>query len=320
MGMPVPAGILPVGPLAPYVTPGILTQAPTGIAWDTIPPYKGTTEAQRLAAQANICQTATQLADGICKQPLRATTDDLVLYGPGTRVGARGGGPAELILTRWPVLEIVSVQVARNCPPYVWRTVPPELCWIKNPVSGLYGSVAPTAAAEGGQAILVSSQYVNLAYGPNGLAIQVTYINGWPHSGLTADAESGATQIQVDDCTGWAITAAVGGATGATGTVYDAGNQEVVQCTAATAAAGPGTLTLGAPLQSQHAAGTMVSTLPQSVVWAATLLSAAQALTRGATSTTVLQAPGSKSSGGGDRAMSLTRQAKAILQPFTRII
>jgi hypothetical protein len=64
----------------------------------------------------------------------------------------------------------------------------------------------------------------------------------------------------------------------------------------------------------------MVSTLPQSVVWAAILFCCSQALTRGATSTTVLQAPGGKSSGGGERAQTLREQACKILEPFARII
>src|ERR1700733_12555045 len=106
----------------------------------------------------------------------------------------------------------------------------------------MYGSVAPVAAAEGGQSTLVGSQYVNMKYGRNGLAIQVQYVNGWPHCGITADAAEGAQAVQVDDCTGWAVTNPLTGLTGATGTVYDAGNQEVVQVTAVSAAAGPGTL------------------------------------------------------------------------------
>ena len=233
-----------------------------------------------------------------------------------------GCGPATLIMTRWPVLEVVSVQVAPNRMPYVWTTVPSGqgLYMPANPPVGLYGSVAPTAAAEGGQGILVSSEYVNWTYGRNGLAIQVQYINGWPHCGLTSAVMASESELQVDDCTGWAITSPLTGTTGATGTVYDAGSQEVIQVTAASVTQGPGTLTLASPLQNGHAAGVMVSTLPQSVVWAAILLSAAQALTRGATSTTVLQAPGGKSSGGSDRATSLAKQARDILAPFARII
>ena len=246
-----------------------------------------------------------------------------MLYGPGVRVGAPQNAslqPARLILKRWPVLEIVSIQVAQNTFPVVWSTVPSGNYAVENPPSGLFGSIAPTAAAEGGQAILVSSQYVNWAFGRDGYAIEVSYVNGWPHTSLTADVASGASTIAVDDCTGWAITSPVTGYTGATGTVYDAGQQEVIQCTASSVTSGPGTLSLASPLQSSHSAGTMVSTLPQSVVWAAILFCTSQALTRGATSTTVLQAPGGKSDGGSTRAMSLREQACAILKPYARII
>jgi hypothetical protein len=318
---------LPVGPLSPYITPSLLTQASTGISWGSIPAGKDVSEGQRIAEQANICARATALVDEAVSQPLRATIDTLVLYGPGVRVGAPQNGclePARLILKRWPVLEVISVQVAQNTFPVVWSTVPPGNYAPANPVSGLYGSIAPTAAAEGGQAILVSSQYVNWAFGRNGYAIEVAYVNGWPHTSLTASATPAtppaAQTISVDDCTGWAITAAVGGTTGATGTVYDAGSQEVIQVTAASATQGPGTLTLAAPLQNTHAAGTMISTLPQSVVWAAILFCCSQALTRGATSTTILQAPGGKSDGGSMRATTLAKQACDILAPYKRVI
>ena len=125
----------------------------------------------------------------------------------------------------------------------------------------------------------------------------------------------------MDDCTGWAITSPVTGYVGATGTVYDAGSQEVIQCASSSVTSGPGTLTLASPLQSAHAAGTMVSTpAPVSVVWAAILFCCSQALTRGATSTTVLQAPGGKSDGGSVRAQTLAKQACDILAPYKRVI
>ncbi len=315
---------LPTGPLSSYVTPELLTQAPTGIQWSTIPPGKDVSEGQRIAEQANICARATALVDEACAQPLRATVDPLILYGPGVRVSAPqtcSTQPAVLILKRWPVLEVVSVQVTPNTlPAGQTTTVPAGSFAVQNPAQGLYGSIAPTAAAEGGQGILVSSQYINWAYGRNGYAIEVSYVNGWPHTSLTANVAPGATSIAVDDCTGWAITSPVTGYTGATGTVYDAGSQEVIQCATASVTSGPGTLTLASPLQSSHAAGTMVSSLPQSVVWAAILFCASQALTRGATSTAVLQAPGGKSDGGSMRAQTLAKQACDILKPYARII
>ena len=101
--------------------------------------------------------------------------------------------------------------------------------------------------------------------------------------------------IAVDDCTGWVITPAFPGmASGATGTVYDAGGQEVIQVTAASATAGPGTLTLASPLAYEHAAGVMVSTLPQSVEWAAMLFAVAVALERGATAMKLPEVPGGR--------------------------
>ena len=69
--------------------------------------------------------------------------------------------------------------------------------------------------------------------------------------------------LPVDDCTGWAITSEFG-VTGAAGTVYDTGQQETMQVTAASATSGPGTLTLASALTFGHGNGTMVTTLPQS--------------------------------------------------------
>jgi len=262
------------------------------------------------------------MVDDAAHQPLRATTDSVVLYGPGVRVWAPQGcstEPATLILKRWPVLQVNSIQVARNTFPVVWSAVPSGNWSIANPVSGLYGSAAPTAAAEGGQGVLVNSQYVNWWYGPRGYAIQVSYLNGWPHCGLTAAVTSGASTITVDDCTAWAITSPLTGYVGATGTIYDAGQQEVIQVTSASATAGPGTLSLASPLQSSHAAGTIVSTLPPNVGWAAIMFCVSQALTRGATSTTVHQIPGGPG-GPAPSPADWMKCAKAMLGDYGRII
>ncbi len=111
---------------------------------------------------------ATALVDKICRQPLRATIDTLPLYGPGTRVGVPRGcdsQPVTLIMTRWPVLEVLSVQYSRNTLPYVWNTVPAGLAVPAYPATGLYGSSAPAAAGEGGQAVRLAAGYVDWRYG-----------------------------------------------------------------------------------------------------------------------------------------------------------
>jgi hypothetical protein len=323
---------LPVGPLTPYVTPAALKQAPTGVDFSDIPAggiRRGVTQEQKTAELANICARATALVDKCCKQPLRATIDPLPLYGPGApRVyvpRGRGDQPATLIMTRWPVLEVVSVQYSKNCLPYNWSTVPAGLAVPAHPPAGLYGSSAPAAAGEGGQAIKLAAGYIDWRYGPEGYAILTEYVNGWPHCGLTAAADEDATELQVDDCTGWVITPVFpGAATGATGTVYDAGGQEVIQVTAASAASGPGTLTLAAPLANAHDAGVMVSTLPQSVEWAAMLFAIATALERGATAMKLPEVPGGRiaqSAGQDPSSGNPAKWAKDILcGTFDRII
>lgn len=289
---------------------------------------------QKRAEQSNICARATGMMDEAAAQPLRATVDTLILYGPGVRVGVpASGAPVELVLKRWPVLEVVGIQVALNRLPWIFTSVPAQDWQIKYPVSGLYGSSAPTAAAEGGQTVLLSPCWLNggglntgTRWGPSRghdqYAIQVQHVNGWPHTALTAAAAAGASTLEVDDCTGWIITAPyAGGPTGATGTVYDAASQEVIQVISATATEGPGTLTLAAPLTFAHAPGVMVSTMPPNLGWAAIMFCISQALARGATSTTVHQIPGGPGGGGSAPGPKEWAEcAKASMSSYARII
>lgn len=310
----------PTGPLSPYVTPEMLTSAPTGISWSTIPPGSGVTPAMRFAEQANLCARATAEADEYCNQLLRATLDTEILRGPGYRLTVRGSGVARLMLSRWPITGIVSVQVAADAVfPRQWTTVPSGFYEPEVPTIGIYGSSAPAGDAQGGQAIILAPGYVSWALGRGGFITQTQYYNGWPHCGLTANASVGDRAITVDDCTAWGITTPFSGVTGAVGTFFDTGQQEISKITGTSAVTGPGTLTLAAPLQFAHAAGTLFSTLPQSVMWGVILLATSLALTRGATSTTVQTIPGG-SGGGGGKSADLIKQAQAILTPFKRII
>lgn len=315
---------LPVGPLTPYVTPEILTQAPTGISWSTIPPGRDVTYEMRLAEQANICQRATAQVDAYCNQVLRASIDNEQYSGPNFRMTIQNGtGNTRMILQRWPILQVISVQVAANAVfPRQWTSLSSNMWDIEWPPLGIYGTNAPSSAGEGGQSIVLAPGTTSWYLGRNGYLIKVSYINGWPHTGLTAAAVAGATSISVDDCTGWAITSEATGVTGATGTVYDSGAQEVVQVTAASATSGPGTLTLASPLTFNHDTGVMVSTLPQSIIWATILFCTSIALTRGATSTTVQTIPGGGgSSGTGAKEPSdVAGEAELLLNPFRRTI
>jgi hypothetical protein len=293
------------------------------------------TPAENMAEMWRMCGRATARCDSYTNQTLRATVDTEFLHGPDYRVtvGPASGGSlptpfwggsapqnARIILSRWPVLSVTGVQVCPNGQwPRVWTAVPSGYYEPEVPVIGVYGSVAPGGSAEGGQAILVGGGFINWSGKRNGWAIQVTYLNGWPHCSLTAAVTAGATSLPVNDTTAWAITNYAGTYTGATGRTADEGWQEAIHATESSVTAGPGNLTLSSPLVYNHAAGTIVTTLPASVEQACIYFAAAEALTRGATSTTIHSVGGaSQSSGGGAR--ELIEEGELLIHAFRRTI
>jgi hypothetical protein len=312
------------GPVSPYVTPQMLISAPLGISWNTIPPGSGVTPAQKLAEQANICGRATSEADGYLNQIIRATTDTEIYHGPGDyRVNLQQyTGNVRIVLQRWPIIAINSVKVSANAVfPRQWVTLPTGFYEPEYPPSGIFGTTQPTGSGDGGQSIIIAPGYVNWSLGRWGFVIQVQYVNGWPHAGLTQSCVAGATSLAVDDCTAWTIPQAETGSIGATATIYDGGQQEVVQVTAASATSGPGTLTLMSGTQFAHdsTTGIIISTIPRDIQWAVMLLAAAEALARGATSTTVQEISGraQSSSARGD---TLRMEAHKILNTFRRVV
>lgn len=292
------------------------------------------TPAQNQAEWSNICARATAQVDEYINQVLRATVDQELHHGPDFRVttGPGAGGMslspywgyssanARIILSRTPVLSVTSVQTCpNNLWPRVWTSVPTGMFEPEVPPIGIYGSSAPAASGYGGQAILIAPGYITWCYGRNGWAIQVTYVNGYPHCGITTAVAAGSSTVQVDDTTGWALSNYSGTATGATGTVKDSGQQEVVHVASASTTSGPGTLTLSAPLQFPHAPGTIITTMPASVEKACIWFAVAEALTRGATTTTIHDIGGHAQHTGGDIDGAITN-GELLLNAYRRVI
>lgn len=322
--MPVyaPEAVPVEGPGTPYITPEILLSAATGIQWSTIGGLgnsKPTVE-QSFSEQLNICKRASSMASGYLNQPVHATIDTEMLTGPGNfRFQLQNGNQrAWLVLSRSPVISVISGQwtPATAFPPQ-WTTIASSQFRVYQPVIGIYGTTSPSGSGDGGQVVVMAPGIVNWAFGRNAYDIQITYINGWPHGSLTSPAAAGATTISIDDCTGWGP---VSGATnGATGIIYDGGQQEVVTCIAASATSGPGTLTISRALSYMHGYGTLVSTIPGSIQQAIILYAVSQALTRGATATTVQAVPGT-SVGPGASAKQFVEAAEKILHPYRRVV
>lgn len=304
----------------PYVTPEMITNAPTGVPWSIIPFPKATTQAQ-LAEQTNICWRASSMVDAICNQPLRATLNAEAIPGPDYRMTVNAAGVARAMTSRWPVLQILGGRVSPQAAiPRSWATIPtsamtPEL----PPMTGL-SSVVEGADGAGGQAVLVAPGYVSWLAGRNGYVLELIYLNGWAHAGITANATAGATTLAVDDVTAFATASAFiyDGASTETVTVTSvAATSPVPLPTGGTAQTGPGTLTLSGPLAYAHNAGVVVSAMPQDIPWAATLLAASQVLDSGATSITIQNVQGSETTGG-KGIEELKTDAELLLAPYAR--
>lgn len=299
--------------VTPYVTPQLLLQAPTGIAWSTIPDRNSTAE-QQAAEQMNICMRATAEADRICNQVLRATADPETQAGPDYRLTVDSIGVGRLILPRWPVLSVVSARMSPSAAfPPNWQDLPSDAVRVENPPNGV-----PDNAGAGSAVVLISPYYINWFNGRRGWTVEVTYLNGWPHTSLTAESTAGATSLAVDDVTGW---------TGITGTVFDGAGTERISVVSVTplveggdTPTGPGQLNLASPTADAHAAGVLVTTMPENIQWATIMLATAQALTRGATATTTQSLPGARTSMGGGDAAGLRAAAADILGDYARVI
>jgi len=298
--------------VTPYLTPDILLNAPTGISWRTVP-APGASPQQQLAEQLRICQRVTSEIDRECNQVLRATVDIDEFDGPDFVITVNARGIARMALTRWPVLSITSAQYCgADVFPRSWTTIPVDQLSLEYSTPGIYGSGAPDDSASGPNAVLVAPGYLDWSRGRRGWRLQVTYVNGWPHTSLTAAAADATTTLAVDDCTGWA---------GITGTLYDGDATEDVHVLSASVASGPGTLTLSAATTFPHAKGVLLTSMPAVVQQAGIYLAMAQALTRGATATTVQTLPGAKQTPGdsGGTIDALRTEARHILAAFRRV-
>jgi hypothetical protein len=310
-----PAGVPIIGPSTPYVTPALLRAATTGITWSTIP-NRNATAAQQLDEQMNICVRASAMLEANANQVLRAALNVETFVGPG---GFRcqvnnSTGVARLLTSATPVTGIVS---GRSSPtaafPPQWQTIAADQFRPENPISG----VAPSAAGDGGQAILLAPGFVSWWWGRQATMVEVTFTSGWPHTSLTAEAAAGATSLTVSDITGWAA--------GAGGNVYDVGGfQEFVTVSAVTptttgASSGPGTLTVSTTA-FPHDPGVLVTTMPEGLMQAAIYLAVAQALTRGATATVVQSTSGGAAGGGPQSADQLMKLAYELTRSYGRFL
>ncbi len=271
----------------------------------------------------NILWRASNLADAISHQPLRSTVSVEQVQGPDFRMTVDDSGVGRVMLSRWPVTQILAGRVSpRAAIPRSWSPVPVTAMELEDPPITLLSPVVEGAAGAGGNAILVAPGYVSWRLGRNGYTFESSYLNGWPHAGVTESVAAGVQTVPVDDVTGMA---------GATCFFYDGAATETVTVNTAAATtpvalpaggtvqAGPGTVQLAAPLAYPHAEGTVISALPQDIAWAVILLAACQVLAEGATAVAIPDIAGALTSGGKGVA-DLKIDAEVILSTYHRVI
>jgi hypothetical protein len=277
------------------------------------------------AEVTNIAWRATSMVDTFCRQVLRSTADSEELTGPGQpRCSVdRNTGNGVLVMKRWPVTSVLAIQTSPSRSfPRVWTPVPAGLWDIRHPLISL-GDSASATAPDGGWTIDVAPGYVSWRRGRGGQRVQVCYVNGWPHTSLTAACTGDAGTLDVDDVTGWA---------GASGFAYDGASTEQMSVLSVSATtpvelpngagiveAGPGTVTLATPLTFDHAEGTVISALPANVVEATILAATIQALEGGIDAITIQAMPGEHSSSTGGGAEDLTGQYQKLLGDYRRV-
>jgi hypothetical protein len=121
------------------------------------------------------------------------------------------------------------------------------------------------------------------------------------------------------DTAGWALSNYEDTITGASGIMKDGGQQEVLTCASASTTSGPGIVYLANPTVYPHETGTVFTTLPAAVEQACILFAAAQALVRGATSTTIHSIGGHAQGDAGDITQ-MNAEAELLLYPYRRTI
>lgn len=312
---------------SPYITPAIIANAPTGVPWSIIP-EQGASALAAYAEQTNMCWRASAEMDRICNQPLRATLDVEQETGPDLRITIENStGIAHMQASRWPVIQVIGAQVspAAAFPPN-WKVLPPGKVRTRTQLISAYGTTTPGADATGPSEFAIAPGYVTAWNGRNGTVVQVAYLNGFPHAGLTATANVNATELLVDDVSAFA---------GAAPFIYDGADTEQVNVSSIVANAsvttmgmqvpvGPGIVNLASPLAYTHTVTPgetqiLVTAMPANLQWAGIMLCAEQALEAGIEGLVISDVRGdAQSSGGGIKDLKL--EAELILSSYHRAI
>jgi hypothetical protein len=178
--------------MIPYVTPTDLLGSPVAPPNVTMPSDAATLgiNFQQISEARlwEMCGIASNMCDTICGMTLRATSLYEELQGPGMRLGMQGDYVTRFLTSRKPILQVISGQMTYGGPPWTWVTIPTANLAPEQPVMDNFGSGAWNGATSGQASILIGN--MNLwAWGRKNTRIGLTYLSGWPHTGLLPAAK-----------------------------------------------------------------------------------------------------------------------------------
>lgn len=247
-----------------YVAPWEFTNAPTGVDVNALVP--GASVQVNQAALIMQLQRASQVADNLCQKVLAATLDtqhgryrvqnDLMLgpvvkvpldYTPVVAVSAVSWGWSPSTMT--VMSSLANVEFSRKT-----ATIP----------------IYPPGATTAGPIVALSGSRA---------LVNVTYVNGWANTALTATATTGATQISV--------ATDLGIVPGQQLRLANANSSEVVTVSPSYVATANNTATtvpLVAPTVGSYAVGDLASALPQDIKQAIILIAKTLIKTRSSSS------------------------------------
>lgn len=280
----------------PYLTIAEFKQAPTAIDVDDL--VGGGTSAINDQELANVIARASSWIDSHCGQVLASTRDSEAMRASIDRRGMLKVHPRY-----WPVTQVVSLSYGPL--PSLMASVDVSTVWIEQqavvfPIMGFSAAFNGPIQFTGNYST-TQEQFV-----------EITYVNGYPNSVLSASVASTASVLPVADMTGFVP--------GQDFTIYDGASTERVRVAASFVPdEGPGNLLLAAPLVYSHTASISASALPPAIKQACIYVTSAVLKARGNASLVMTQLTPSTFQTSNPSALADYNAAVDILRPFRRI-
>lgn len=226
----------------PYLTVAEYKQAPTAIDVNDL--VGGGTQGINDAELGNVIRRASGWIDSHCNQTLAATVDTDALRG---RVDRRGF--ITIHPRYWPVTQVVSVSYGPL--PNLMASVDTSILWIEQqqivlPIQGLSAAFSGPIQFSGNYSTTREQFF------------QVTYVNGYANTGLTASVAASASAVPVADLTGFVA--------GLQFEVYDGAATEVLTVASTfLPTTGAGSLPIEGVTTAAHTNGAGASAVPPAV-------------------------------------------------------